>query len=188
MRLDQPFIAAAAQISPVFMKKKESIEKYAECLHDAGRQGVDLVVTPETGIPTYPYWRNNFGYTNPENAALWKDTVVASFGAYVTEPVFHREALVVAELDPKDRIVAKNVFDCMGTTAGGTWCRCVCVATTSGLPDGRHRRHASSSSTWRLWRRNTSCRPVKWKQSCASWKRLRSTSKGSEELPWDDYA
>ena len=28
--------------------------------------------------------------------------------------MFHREELVVAELDPKDRIVAKNVFDCMG--------------------------------------------------------------------------
>ena len=36
------------------------------------------------------------------------------FGAYVKEPVFHKEELVVAELDPKDRIVAKNVFDCMG--------------------------------------------------------------------------
>jgi len=32
MNLDQPLVAAAAQISPVFMKKKESIEKYAECL------------------------------------------------------------------------------------------------------------------------------------------------------------
>jgi amidase/nitrilase len=28
--------------------------------------------------------------------------------------VFHREELVVGELDPRDRIVAKNVFDCMG--------------------------------------------------------------------------
>ena len=27
MKLDQPLVAAAAQISPVFMKKKESIEK-----------------------------------------------------------------------------------------------------------------------------------------------------------------
>ena len=50
MNLDHPLVAAAAQISPVFMKKKESIEKYAECIHEAGRQGVDLVVTPETGI------------------------------------------------------------------------------------------------------------------------------------------
>ena len=28
--------------------------------------------------------------------------------------MFHRETLVVAEIDPRDRIVAKNVFDCMG--------------------------------------------------------------------------
>ena len=30
MNLDRPIVAAAAQIAPVFMKKKESIEKYAE--------------------------------------------------------------------------------------------------------------------------------------------------------------
>ena len=69
MNLEKPLVAAAAQISPVFMNKKASVEKYAECIHEAGRQGVDLVVTPETGIPSYPYWRNNFGYTTPESAA-----------------------------------------------------------------------------------------------------------------------
>ena len=85
--MDQPFIAAAAQISPVFIKKKESIEKYAESLYDAGRQGVDLVVTPETGIPTYPYWRNNFDYTNPEGAQLWKDTVVSFYDQDLMPPL-----------------------------------------------------------------------------------------------------
>ena len=93
MNLNQPLVAAAAQISPVFMKKKESIEKYAECLHEAGRQGVDLVVTPETGIPTYPYWRNNFGYTNPESAGLWKDTVVSFYDQSVRIPSPETELL-----------------------------------------------------------------------------------------------
>ena len=36
------------------------------------------------------------------------------FGAYVAEPAFHEEKLVIAEVDLADRIVAKNVFDCMG--------------------------------------------------------------------------
>ena len=93
MNLNQPLVAAAAQISPVFMKKKESIEKYAECLHEAGHQGVDLVVTPETGIPTYPYWRNNFGYTSPESAGLWKDTVVAFYDQSVRIPSPETELL-----------------------------------------------------------------------------------------------
>ena len=65
---------------------------------------------PEDAVPDeFPY----------KETASWKwamggSAIANPFGAYVTEPVFHREALIVAELDPKDRIVAKNVFDCMG--------------------------------------------------------------------------
>ncbi len=82
----RPLRVAAAQISPVFMKKRESVEKYAETIVEAGRQGVKLLVTPETGIPTYPYWRNNFGYTSPESAVLWKDTVLDFYEQSVRIP------------------------------------------------------------------------------------------------------
>ena len=65
---------------------------------------------PEDAVPDdFPY----------KKTASWKwamggSAIANPFGAYVKEPVFHREELVIAELDPKDRIVAKNVFDCMG--------------------------------------------------------------------------
>lgn len=85
--------ACAAQISPVFLDKKRSAEKYAESLLEAGRQGVDLVVTPETGIPMYPYWRNNFGYTDPESAAKWKETVAAFYDQAVRIPGPETEVL-----------------------------------------------------------------------------------------------
>ena len=78
--------AAAAQISPVFLDKKKSVEKYAETLVEAGRRGVELVVTPETGIPTYPYWRSGFGYTDPESAKPWKETVAAFYDQAVRIP------------------------------------------------------------------------------------------------------
>lgn len=78
--------AAAAQISPVFLDKKQSVQKYAETLVEAGRQGVELVVTPETGIPTYPYWRSGFGYTDPESAKPWKETVAAFYDQAVRIP------------------------------------------------------------------------------------------------------
>jgi amidase/nitrilase len=93
MNLERPIRAAAAQISPVFMKKKESVQKYAEAIVEAGKQRVDLVVTPETGIPAYPYWRNNFGYTDPESAALWKDTVVAFYDNSIRIPSPETEEL-----------------------------------------------------------------------------------------------
>jgi amidase/nitrilase len=78
--------AAAAQIAPVFMNKKATVEKYADTMGEAGRAGVQLIVTPETGIPTYPYWRNNFGYTTPESAAEWKRTVVDFYDQAVRIP------------------------------------------------------------------------------------------------------
>ena len=68
------------------MDKKASVEKYAETIREAGRQGVDLIVTPETGIPVYPYWRNNFGYTDPESARRWKETVVRFYDEAVRIP------------------------------------------------------------------------------------------------------
>jgi amidase/nitrilase len=104
VNLDRPIVAAAAQIAPVFMKKKESIEKYAEAIHEAGKRGVDLLVTPETGIPSYPYWRNNFGYTTTESAALWKETVVAFYDQSVRIP--SRETEILAKAAASARVVA----------------------------------------------------------------------------------
>jgi nitrilase len=104
MNLDRPVLAAAAQVAPVFMKKKESIEKYADTIVEAGKRGVELLVTPETGIPTYPYWRNNFGYTSPESAALWKDTVVAFYDQSVRIP--SREIEILAKAAASARVVA----------------------------------------------------------------------------------
>ena len=75
------------------MDKKASVEKYAETIVEAGRQGVDLIVTPETGIPVYPYWRNNFGYTDPESARRWKETVVRFYDEAVRIPGPETEAL-----------------------------------------------------------------------------------------------
>jgi len=68
------------------MDKRASVEKYAEAIVEAGKQGVEFLVTPETGIPTYPYWRNNFGYTSPESAKLWTETVVAFYDQAVRIP------------------------------------------------------------------------------------------------------
>ena len=67
---------AALQIAPVFMNKRETIEKYCAHIAEAGREGAQLIVTPETGIPTYPYWRERFGYSTPETVGHWREVVV----------------------------------------------------------------------------------------------------------------
>jgi nitrilase len=69
--------AAAIQAAPLFLDKRRTIEKYAGLIEAAGREGAKLIVTPETGIPGYPYWRANFGFTDAASAQDWRDTVMA---------------------------------------------------------------------------------------------------------------
>lgn len=46
--------------------------------------------------------------------AMGGSAIATPFGTYAAEPLFGEEGLVIADLDLADRIVAKNVFDCMG--------------------------------------------------------------------------
>jgi amidase/nitrilase len=77
---------ASVQATPVFMDKKGSVEKYCSYIEEAGKEGAELVVTPETGIPTYPYWRGGFGYTDPESARKWRGTVIEFYNNAIRIP------------------------------------------------------------------------------------------------------
>lgn len=58
------FKAAAVQAAPVFLDKKGTMDKACSLIDEASRNGAELIVFPETYIPTYPYWF-------PEGHALW---------------------------------------------------------------------------------------------------------------------
>ncbi|MBW1888532.1 MAG: hypothetical protein JRI52_09320 [Deltaproteobacteria bacterium] len=62
------FKAAAVQAAPVFLDKKGTIDKSCSLIDEASRNGAELIVFPETYIPTYPYWF-------PEGHALWGEWV-----------------------------------------------------------------------------------------------------------------
>lgn len=55
--------AAVVQASSVFMNKKGCLEKACDLILEAGKNGADIVVFPETWIPTYPYW--SMGWDTP---------------------------------------------------------------------------------------------------------------------------
>lgn len=82
----KPFVAAALQMTPVFMDKRATVEKLCAWIEEAGRQGVEFLVTPETVIPGYPYWRGNFGYMSQESAQEWRDVVLATYHNAVRIP------------------------------------------------------------------------------------------------------
>ncbi|MCA0931416.1 carbon-nitrogen hydrolase family protein [Lutimonas saemankumensis] len=47
---------AAAQLSSVFLNKKKTVDKACEAIHNAGANGIDLIVFPEAFISGYPDW------------------------------------------------------------------------------------------------------------------------------------
>ena len=47
---------AAAQISPVFLNKKRTVEKACKAILEAGESGAKLIVFPEAFISGYPDW------------------------------------------------------------------------------------------------------------------------------------
>jgi len=47
---------AAAQLSPIFLNKEQTVEKACEAILEAGSQGANLIVFPEVFISGYPDW------------------------------------------------------------------------------------------------------------------------------------
>ena len=48
--------AAAAQISPILFSQQGTIEKVLDTIANAAKEGVELIVFPETFVPYYPYF------------------------------------------------------------------------------------------------------------------------------------
>lgn len=69
--------AAAAQVSPVLFSREGTTEKVLQTIASAARQGVQLIVFPETFIPYYPY----FSFVQPpvlmgkEHMRLYEEAV-----------------------------------------------------------------------------------------------------------------
>ncbi len=50
------FKVAAVSATPVFMNREATVEKACALIDEAAGQGSELIVFPETFIPTYPMW------------------------------------------------------------------------------------------------------------------------------------
>ncbi len=57
--------AAAAQISPVLNEAEGTLHEVLETIDQAARQGVQIIVFPETFVPYYPY----FSFIRPPMAS-----------------------------------------------------------------------------------------------------------------------
>lgn len=119
---DVPFVgdtlpklrAAAVQTSPVFLDREATIDKIAVKVKECKENGADLVVFPESFVPTFPYWCLYMPPVDmgPFHKRLYENSVA------VPSPSFHRLANIARE---------NKVYLCVGIseksndTTGTMW-------------------------------------------------------------------
>ena len=64
--MSEKFLAAAAQVAPAFLDLDGSIDIACKWAEKAGKEGVKVLVFPETWLPGYPIWLDS-----SPGAALW---------------------------------------------------------------------------------------------------------------------
>ena len=114
--------AAAVQISPVLYSREGTTEKVLQAIADAAKEGVQLIVFPETFIPYYP----SFSFIQPpvlmgkEHMRLYEEAV--SVPSSVTEAVSKaaktHEMVVVLGVNERDGGSLYNtqlIFDADGS-------------------------------------------------------------------------
>lgn len=114
--------AAAVQISPVLYSRDGTTEKVLGAIADAAREGVQLIVFPETFVPYYPY----FSFVQPpvlmgkEHMRLYQEAVTVP--SSVTEAVSKAASangmvvvLGVNELDGGSLYNTQLIFDADGS-------------------------------------------------------------------------
>jgi len=52
----EPFTVAAVQAAPVFLNRDATITKACTLINEAAQHQAQLMVFPETWVPTYPFW------------------------------------------------------------------------------------------------------------------------------------
>ncbi len=65
---------AAAQLSPVYLDRKATLEKVSDAIFDAANQGASLIAFPETFVPGYPSWAdysNASYFDHPDQKTAW---------------------------------------------------------------------------------------------------------------------
>jgi nitrilase len=113
--------AAAVQLSPVLFSRSGTIAKVCEAIERAGRDGVELIVFPETVVPYYPY----FSFIMPpatmgaEHLRLYEEAVtVPSAATHAVAAAARRAGTVVVlgvnERDHGSLYNAQLIFDADG--------------------------------------------------------------------------
>ncbi|NAS12764.1 carbon-nitrogen hydrolase family protein [Poritiphilus flavus] len=88
-----------AQIAPVWLNKKDTLEKIKNTIEEAGKAGTELLVFGEAFLPGYPFW---LAYTD---GAAWDLKINKEIHRHYTRNAIQIEA---GDLDPILKLAAQN--------------------------------------------------------------------------------
>jgi aliphatic nitrilase len=119
--VDQTVKAAAAQIAPVLEDRQATTDKVCDTIREAGGEGAEIIVFPETFIPNYPY----FAFVEPPVSTGQAHLTLYEQSAEVPGPVTEQVAraareqgmVVVLGVNEKDHGTLYNtqiIFDADG--------------------------------------------------------------------------
>jgi amidase/nitrilase len=127
------FIAAAAQISPVYMQLEPTVDKVCRAIIDAGAHGAELIVFPEVVIPGYPYWRGLYPISE------WTEWMVRYQKNSLVIPGPQTERLCAAALEA-GAIVVVGCSERSGQPGSETLYNTILFISEEGRLLGKHRK------------------------------------------------
>ena len=137
------FKAAVAQVSPIFLDRKATIEKACKLMTEASKNGAKLIAFPETYIPTYPHW-------------IWLDTPLANshffkklFEESVIIPSPATEELCIGAREA-DIYVVVGINEKLPTQMGTMWNTNLLI-DNNGKILGKHRKIVPTLAEKMVW-------------------------------------
>ncbi|HLC25860.1 MAG TPA: carbon-nitrogen hydrolase family protein, partial [bacterium] len=129
------FLAAVAQIAPVFLNREATIDKACKIIAEAADGGARIIAFPEAWVPTFPYWPRALPHPN---RSLSVDAYVALYREAVEIPSPATERLCAAAR--KGSITVVMGLNEKESRQGGTMYNTLLYIGPSGEILGRHRK------------------------------------------------
>ena len=127
---------AAVQAAPVFLDRDATVDKAGELIDKAAGEGAELVVLPESFVPTYPDWVWRTRPWDTQASALWERLVdqavvvgSAATDALARPPAATRSTCRSASPSARSTAPASTTPRCCSAPTG----HC-CTATASSCP------------------------------------------------------
>lgn len=146
MAMTRKVRVAAVQAAPVFLDREATTAKAVDRILEAGRNGAELVVLPETFIPCYPMW-------------IWTaDSVVVGAELYVRlcEQAVERGSETIAQLQEAAREAGAIVACGINERDGGTLYNSQVLIDAEGEVMGYRRKLMPTCPERTVWGRGDS--------------------------------